>query len=374
MDATHKQTEPNDGTTPRDSMPTTVQDITPYHWDGHNWIPAPLDHPAPLPGPVSVATFNILADCFPWYIRAAICSEDRFSALLERIQALDADVLGLNEVTAVALELLLSSRFVREHYFVSESPAGSNNSIPGAHGILLLSKLPVSALRLVRCEHRPAVIALLRFEGGPELAVCSVHTQAYQTSRNRAVRVNQMQEVTVAASALCASHVIMGDLNMHDPGEDRMLTQNKLVDLWTQTRGRSPGFTFDPSQNSMIHRYIPGEQRQMRLDRVLVSQGALWAPTAPVSIWGDEVLDASRELHLSDHFGLRVTIEPCDVPLESSPEAIAIVAENTAMPMSDYNVRSFRFARALAWHVPWLAGRVIHQGFNSVYSRLVSFF
>ena len=350
-----------------------VQLITPYRWDGNSWsrdatvqlpatgaIKAPPERRAQPRAPLSLATINILHDASAWYVNAAVTSDIRYTALLGHLETIDADVLGLNEVTPRTLQLLLSCRFVRERYYVSESPELSNRSIHGVHGSVLFSKCPMSQLRLVQLGHgrSTAVMGLLEHPDAPPLAVCSVHMHALQTARGRSIRLDQMQIVVAAARSLCKNHVIMGDLNMHEPGEDAMLVNTKLLDLWTETRGSSPGFTFDPIRNCMIHRYIPGETRCMRLDRILLGEGALWAPRT-VSIWGDKVVDSERELHLSDHFGLLVVLEPTEAPFQSSPEATNIVAANAQMPTHDHSVMPMRFVCALARHVPWLLNRMM---------------
>jgi len=348
----------NNTSAPVTSAP--VQPITPYCWDGNSWIPAPPERRAQPRAPLSLATFNILHDASAWYVNAAVTSDIRYTALLDHLKTIDADVLGLNEVTPRTLQLLLSCPFVRESYYVSESPELSNRSIRGVHGSVLFSKCPMSQLQLVQVGHgrSTAVMGLLEHTDAPPLAVCSVHTHALQTARGRSIRLDQMQTVAAAAHSLCKNHVIMGDLNMHEPGEDVILIKTKLLDLWTETRGSLAGFTFDPVRNCMIHRYIPGEKRRMRLDRILLGEGALWAPRN-VSIWGDQVIDSERELHLSDHFGLLVVLEPTEAAFQSSPEATDIVAANAQMPTHDYSVMSMRFVCALARHVPWLLNRMM---------------
>ena len=51
-------------------------------------------------------TLNVLADQFPLAVRMSIFSEQRYAALLQELQRLDADVLCLQEVSHTALEPL----------------------------------------------------------------------------------------------------------------------------------------------------------------------------------------------------------------------------------------------------------------------------
>ena len=101
--------------------PGNVQNITPYHWDGNHWICAPLGHSRRSRAPLSLATLNTLHDSSPWFVRAALGSEIWYTTLLEHLESLNADVLGLNEVAPRTLQLLLSCPFIRESYYVSES-------------------------------------------------------------------------------------------------------------------------------------------------------------------------------------------------------------------------------------------------------------
>ena len=68
-----------------------------------------------------LATMNILADCFPWFVRLAIASEDRFEALCREVEQLDATIVAMNEVTESSLEKLLANNFVRSNYYVAVS-------------------------------------------------------------------------------------------------------------------------------------------------------------------------------------------------------------------------------------------------------------
>lgn len=327
-----------------------------------------------------IATLNILSDTFPWFIRMAIRSEERVSALLRAIEVLDADILALNEVSARGLEVLLGSAFIRRTYHVSESPDRANGSFK-VHGCLLLSKFPFRKLALVRYQrHRPAVAGLVDVPGAlSPLVVCSLHTLAQQTQVNAAVRCRQIADAKNASQALCpeAGLVVLGDLNMHEVSEDAVLVRENMLDLWVETHNEPTnpsgssssnnsrnstfeGFTFDPVKNSMISRYIPNESRRMRLDRILLTAGSLWAPSSCVSLWADQPLD--EELFLSDHFGLWVELSPSATPAQPSPRALAILTHNASQPFQDHSVRNLRFALACAQHAWWLGGRVGWSG------------
>lgn len=350
-------------------MDTT--ELVPYRWNGNDWTAVAIGSDPNSANEekgarhITAATLNILAECFPWFVRLAICSEQRFAALLTVLKQLDADVVGLNEVTPVALQLILSSPFVRDNYYASDNPHISNLSIPGKHGCLLLSRLPFKSLTLLHCpakpHYRPAVCGVVNHQH--DIAFCSLHTMAYQTEKTRRDRAFQIQSTMAAAKKVCASVVVMGDLNMHELGEDALLIQDtdKILDLWTEThcdaKGQEDdGFTFDPSTNSMINRYIPGEARRMRLDRMLLSAGSLFKPAGPVQIWGDQPVDAPREVFLSDHFGLKVDLAP-STAFFGSEQAGAVVRANSKLPLQTHSALSLQFGWALFKHMFWLGDR-----------------
>ena len=216
-----------------------------------------------------LATFNILADCFPWFVRLAIDSEKRFAALVEELKRLDADILVMNEVTANSLRYLLDSEYVRKSYYVSELPTGANGTISGSHGCVMFSKLPMELCYALRMESmkREAIFGVLEI-ANRKIAVCSLHTVAHQSPQNKAVRAKQLSRVVAfAREQRLDGFFVAGDLNLHYTAEDAVVPANGLLDAWAETHfGESddanPGYTFDADLNSMIPRYIPGEVRE----------------------------------------------------------------------------------------------------------------
>ncbi|CAF4448880.1 unnamed protein product, partial [Adineta steineri] len=108
----------------------------------------------------------------------------------------------------------------------------------------------------------------------------------------------------------------MGDLNLHYRFEDAIVIENKLIDAWAQTHfshiypfnDKNEGYTFDTMKNTMIPYYIPGECRQMRLDRILFSNGFPAFAIAPCSMWANEPIKSDNYLFPSDHFGLFIDL------------------------------------------------------------------
>jgi len=338
--------------------------IQSFGWNGSGWVPA-CSAVASERQELRLATMNILADCFPWVVRLAIASEERFGALCKEIETLDATVLALNEVTANSLECLLSSPYVREQYYVTELPDNRKGTIQ-PHGCVILSKLPfVEAYRVQPEESlaRAPIVGVFSV-ATRRVAVCALHTTAEQTPRNRAIRVTQIARANAFLISLHADggHHIVGDLNLHYLCEDGVALESQLLDLWAETHfgsggDQEAGFTFDAQTNTMIPRYIPAERRRMRLDRMLCSKGGCLVPDGPVRLWGDMAVDARRDVFLSDHYGLVVDLKVAPDGLHGDEEVEVVLKRNGQIEMEDSGFSVLRFAAALTYHVPWLTLR-----------------
>ena len=334
-----------------------------------------------------IATLNVLADCFPWFVKLAIASKTRFAALVKEIERLDADVLGLNEVTPTVLQHLLQCPFIQSNYYVSEvsdadRPAGVESTIR-THGCMMLTKYPVKSAALLMPERgvrRGAIIVTIRLPTGL-VAFCSIHTIAYQTKENKELRVKQLEHAANFCKAELEAHrsspdeptgsIIMGDMNLHYKAEDAVVDHLNTVDLWAETHfGPSgdgdEGMTFDAIGNTMIPRYIPGEKRKMRLDRILCTIGCPLAliPGSPCRIWANTPVDAKKQIYLSDHFGLAIDMscDPADQQpsgMEGHPAVKAKLQANAALPLEPLGFSRTKFAATLVPHSFFLAMRAV---------------
>jgi endonuclease/exonuclease/phosphatase family metal-dependent hydrolase len=280
---------------------------------------------------VRVATFNILADCFPWFIEMVIRSPERFEWLCNAITILNPTIIGLNEVTATALNQLQQCPFIRENYFITEffdetknddisDLKSCTNGLLSPHGCVILSKLPLLEVFAISVSGstREAVIGKVQLGSNLETCVyfCAYHTTAYQTPKNAQLRTQQIRDIVDILQPLGIPFVIMGDLNLHYQFEDAVVVDNNLIDAWAQTHfsridsynDENEGYTFDAVKNSLIPCYIPGERRQMRLDRILFSREFPAFAITPCTIWANEPIKVGNYLFPSDHFGLFIDI------------------------------------------------------------------
>ncbi|CAF2868426.1 unnamed protein product [Rotaria sp. Silwood2] len=375
------------------------RELCSFRWDGTQWATVTtsfhLEFLSKLsvtnqPNTIStvrVATFNILADCFPWFIEMAIRSSERFEWLCNSITNLNPTIIGLNEVTATALKQLQQCSFIRENYFITESfdenkhddtaeVKGCRNGLLSIHGCVILSKLPLIEVFAISVSEsiREAVVGKVQLGSNLESCVyfCAHHTTAYQTPKNAQLRAQQIRDIIDVLQPIGLPFVIMGDLNLHYDFEDAIVINNKLIDAWAQTHfshihpfnDENQGYTFDAVKNNLISYYIPGERRQMRLDRILFSRGFPAFAITPCAMWANEPINSGNYLFPSDHFGLFIDIVTDVVndsnelmsvgePDPSAEEILFRHAENSKDQRA-YHLGLVRTTGALISHIFWL--------------------
>ncbi|UJR23947.1 hypothetical protein I4U23_026915 [Adineta vaga] len=356
----------------------TSRQVSSFRWNGIQWVPfnavSDLNYEITSNETIRIATLNILADCFPWFIEMAIRSNERFEWLCTGIINLNPTILGLNEVTPTALERLQQCSFIRENYFITEYfDEKCTNGLLSPHGCILLSKLPLLEVFAVSVtgSRREAVVGKVQLDK-KFVYFCAHHTTAYQTAKNAQLRSRQIRDIVDILQTFRSPFVIMGDLNLHYQFEDAIVIENQFIDAWAQTHFShlSPfndgdkGYTFDTLKNTLIPYYIPGECRQMRLDRILFSQGFSAFAIAPCMLWANEAIQTGNYLFPSDHFGLyidvvfsvtdnnREMISLC----ESDPTANEILSHNAQnnTDQSSYRLGFVRTTIAFTSHLMWL--------------------
>ena len=367
-----------------ENMSRSRRELTSFHWNGTQWAPvaSSISSTKQMTNEtVRLATLNILADCFPWFIEMAIRSNERFEWLCRAIVDLNPTILGLNEVTTNALEQLQQCSFIRENYFITESVNENNSSVNGLlspHGCVILSRMPFEEVFAVSVSGsaREAVIGKVQLNNHSNTCVyvCSHHTTAYQTPKNAQLRSQQIRDIVDILQPLNIPYVIMGDLNLHYQFEDAIVTDNNFVDGWAQTHFSSiepfndgnEGFTFDAIKNTLIPYYIPGECRQMRLDRILFSSEFPAFSVKPCVLWANQSIKSDNYLFPSDHFGLSIdliatnSIDNTQRAMymgKSDPSVHEVLSRNAENNenRSAYSLGLVRRTVALVSHFGWLA-------------------
>eukprot|EP01006_Ploeotia_vitrea_P066159 TRINITY_DN94435_c0_g1_i1.p1 TRINITY_DN94435_c0_g1~~TRINITY_DN94435_c0_g1_i1.p1 ORF type:complete len:364 (+),score=40.05 TRINITY_DN94435_c0_g1_i1:34-1125(+) len=223
---------------------------------------------------LTVATWNVMIDKMsgkPYKPNIAHNSE-RHAAVSEELQALDADVITLNEVTRIWFDFLTEQEWVKDNYYVIADLYAA-----GSFGNLVLSKeLPVSAATLrTAMRRRPPLMVDLGF-------VCVIATHLSARSNRVPDREKELKEIYELAHQQANRNVlILGDLNFHSETEN-VLIADDYTDLWPD----GP-FTFDAHLNLMIDHLWPlgFEHRRMRLDRVLLKSDCIHC--TDISLFGN---------------------------------------------------------------------------------------
>lgn len=322
--------------------------------DQSRWLPASdAVSPVSLGRPLRLATLNCLHD-----LQDAVLlqHELRHDAILHELAALNADAIGLNEVTRALLERVLREPWVRRSYTASAVPGEAScghlsTLLEGSFGNVLLSKIAPVALEYIELpgDRRHSHIAMLDLceDGGRNLkvAVCSTHLTAFpwlMEGRRRTQLAHITSAIAVAGVDVAC---VMGDFNFHREAENA-----SIPDGWAELPAVvSLGATWDIARNAMLPHYLPlrniyngfglgdrfGWPSPMRLDRVLVRGAGAASPTCepgsarifacepvherargrpPLPQTGRELSEAHRSLpweeylHPSDHFGIFVEL------------------------------------------------------------------
>ena len=100
--------------------------------------------------------------------------------------------------------------------------------------------------------------------------------------------------------------ILLGDLNLHCPSENKILMENGFNDLWLELYSHRDGYTWDPARNTMINIMLPFDNRRMRLDRIWLKDSKQ-LDLEDISIFADSKLGCWY-LYPSDHFGLKARI------------------------------------------------------------------
>jgi len=303
--------------------------------------------PLHLERSLRLATLNCLHDL----AQPELLHHDlRHEAIFQELEALEADVIGLNEVTRNLLDQILRLEWVRKSYTVSavlddHSSTHLSTVIAGEFGNLLLSRLAPMAVEYVeqpgdgRHSHIMSLCLRESVSNRPlKIAVCSSHfTAAPWIMEGR--RRQQLNCITsalttnVGGAAGCRigggvksgvgsgegssgkgsgdrggkiggngdgfdACVVMGDFNFHREEENASIPTG-----WSEVPAVvALGGTWDVRRNSLLPHYLPfrnlyngfglsvrlGWPSPMRLDRILVYGAGLDISEAIARLFADQ--------------------------------------------------------------------------------------
>ena len=254
---------------------------------------------------IKVMSWNI------WFGDVAVLS--RLEAIGRIVEKEQPDVLALQEVTPPVLGHLLKQEWA-QRYYVSDGTGSSLHH----YGVVMFSVFPMASLEIHELRsrlQRRAVFASFLLPSGEVLCVASAHLESYETEAK--IRASQLAHIF---GRLCKATyaVFMGDTNMCSPDEEAVLTSkyDKFMDVWPALRPHDPGYTVEPVLSAMCGRSAKEEQRQLRLDRIFVSDSVCacvmrHVGTSPIPIVNQEgasylekPIPEGVDVYPSDHYGV----------------------------------------------------------------------
>ncbi|KAL9644870.1 hypothetical protein ABK040_005350 [Willaertia magna] len=271
---------------------------------------------------LKIGCFNVLFDILPFFVQSIARSKERYLNIIKLLKYENFDFLVLNEVTSNFLILLQQDPWIRENYFLSDvydenflKGKGNeyvktidtvNHSLGTRMGNLILSRYPPDELIVVYdiIHSRPGIYVTFSYsvpkeeeEGNNNETVlkrmCFIgcHTTAFEEYAE--VRRMELRKLTsIGFLEVVDDIVLLGDLNLHKPQENSIISEIGFRDLWNETRKEdslNKGYTFDPYENTLIQcMYLGMENRRMRLDRILIDEKSLWTCKTRVEMFANQ--------------------------------------------------------------------------------------
>ena len=270
-----------------------------------------------------IATYNVLCSNF-WLERKISSDIKRYNYQINHLLPdLDVDILGLNEVSKNYVDILMKSDWAKKYYI-----SDPNNTIfEHSNGNLIISKFKMRCFSLDHIIKGRIMAALIEIKDQSFLII-SAHLSGYEENiEKRKVELqNILQSIktyenvpksdfsSFERAVLNNNIIIMGDLNLHNFQEEKLIEMNGYVDLWTETSKNDPGYTWDSLKNCLINVRLPFDNRRMRLDRILLKEGSLLfdiKENEKMKIFGTNLIDKGKiwsYLNSSDHFGLFIEL------------------------------------------------------------------
>lgn len=241
---------------------------------------------------LTVQTFNVLCDT---YEPEKGYANLRYPEIIKFIKN-RSDIIHLQEVTTEFAGMLLSEKWVRENYFVSDT----EESLWKPFGVLTLSRFPFfrTSYLSLRKDRRPILLTEIEIEGKSFLTV-NVHLNS-----NRSGNVNgRKKEIDSLMSLISDSNVqnviLAGDFNFNDNSEALPITQKGFIDIDRYFFSDEKNNSFDPHINKLARLLSPmGTAR--RMDRIFLKSH--FAAIVPSYFEVYKEIEFSTDHYLSDHF------------------------------------------------------------------------
>ncbi len=224
---------------------------------------------------------------------APVSLEQRMEAIARRVEALDPDVIALQEVTEKSQALLEQSPWFYGAQSIPRGPEDMHyyTMLYARDGFATGERLAFKNSNM----ERDLVVGQAH---GSSLAVASSHLESL--SKHADIRAVQFEAAMSRLSAASCA-VFMGDMNLIAGVDEEPVLPSGWVDGWLACdKPESDGYTFDCERNALARKY------RTRLDRAYCRLGEVYR-LATVELVGTAQI--APGLYCSDHFGLVVELQ-----------------------------------------------------------------
>jgi endonuclease/exonuclease/phosphatase family metal-dependent hydrolase len=255
--------------------------------------------------------------------------ERRLAAAPELLRALEADIIALQEVNVPADRRHLANSLEASHPFSISSPR--RHSLVG-NGLMFLSRFPILTADFIPYDRAPLGTRLLREPGflAAEIDLPAVGSTRFinahlaanvpfhhpEAAASKAYRSREIAELLAAASAGTQAAVLIGDFNTSPeicPENYHQIISAGYIDAFAASNLASEvarAVTWDSANALNIASRFKDSPSQ-RIDHVFVPRTCVrtFAPAAAEVVLQEEdvTISPSRQVTLSDHYGMLVT-------------------------------------------------------------------
>lgn len=351
----------------RIKMTKNIKQENVFHFDNDKWqiFEYISGNPQPKIEKINLGCYNVLFPSNSYFKKIITSDIERYNYQIEQlIPEMDIDVLALSEVKDTYIQLLLKSKWIQNNYYVFNPQKVVFKQF---FGNLILSKFPMICYSMDNVIYGRIAISLILPDKKPSFLILSIHLTAFENNYN--IRRKQLSTILEALNSYSNTKdpyfehfqaavknkniIIMGDLNFHLKYENIFIYDYNLVDLWTETNKELDGYSWDSLKNTFINVLLPFDNRRMRLDRIMFTEGSNLfdlVPEEKMIIFGDKKVFPNKILSYlrgSDHFGLKVKISLNEKLTEKPYQRKVNLKENFDKTQGFRSERTIIFYRVL---------------------------
>lgn len=290
------------------ALPVLWAQAPTYKYADGQWTEQPAPSIAPAPERLRVASWNLLCD---QYLPEQIYTEARHAEILRQLEALDADIVALQEVTPAFWEKLCQCGWAKARYYLSESPRAESFA---PQNIAVLSKHPFALEEGRFSPHKRVLQASFGWSDRP-LHLAAVHLTSNRSQRAPQQRPRQLSTALSHLSYKDGARLVLGDFNDADTALAEPLAKQGYQDLWLKHQPQRDGISFDTRQNPLAALMslsgIPS-----RLDYMYLREADQWRSES-IQFFAHEAFaqtEDGRAQFASDHYGLVAEFRSAQAP------------------------------------------------------------